>query len=428
FERRTVARIAAVAEQTAPAVRRAGVEGTGPLPATAISSWLRERGGPVTRFSQHTVVTVPAGLDRARLTAALDTLTDHHDALRLRLDIAADGTWTQQIRPAGSAPAAERLRHLTVAPAELSAAAAIEREAAVDRLDPEQGVVLQAVHLDAGPDTDGLLVLAAHHLAVDGVSWRILLPDLRAAYEGRPLDPVAATSPRGWALGLAEAATGDRIRAELPGWQAVLADGAGPLLGDRPLDPARDTAATTRRLRLTLPAARTAPLLTAVPATHRAGVDHTLLAGLALALLGRRRDRHGAGARADLLLRLEGHGREDQLVPGADTTRTVGWLTTEFPARLDLAGLDLDEALTGGAAAGRALALVKEQLRALPNAGAGYGLLRHLDPVSGPALADADQPQLLFNYLGRFTADGAHWTVAREAGDAVAAGADPALP
>ncbi|MFD9593162.1 amino acid adenylation domain-containing protein [Kitasatospora sp. NPDC059973] len=427
FERRTVARIAAVAEQTAPAVRRPGVEGTGPLPATAISSWLRERGGPVTRFSQHTVVTVPAGLDRARLTAALDTLTDHHDALRLRLDIAADGTWTQQIRPAGSAPAAERLRHLTVAPAELSAAAAIEREAAVDRLDPEQGVVLQAVHLDAGPDTDGLLVLAAHHLAVDGVSWRILLPDLRAAYEGRPLDPVA-TSPRGWALGLAEAATGDRIRAELPGWQAVLADGAGPLLGDRPLDPARDTAATTRRLRLTLPAARTAPLLTAVPATHRAGVDHTLLAGLALALLGRRRDRHGAGARADLLLRLEGHGREDQLVPGADTTRTVGWLTTEFPARLDLAGLDLDEALTGGAAAGRALALVKEQLRALPNAGAGYGLLRHLDPVSGPALADADQPQLLFNYLGRFTADGAHWTVAREAGDAVAAGADPALP
>ncbi|MFD0263005.1 amino acid adenylation domain-containing protein [Kitasatospora indigofera] len=429
FERRTVARIAAVAEGLRPAGRPAGAaaEAVGTLPVTPVGAWLRSRGGPVARFSQHTVLTVPAGLDRARLTAALDTLTDHHDALRLRLHVAADGGWTQEVRPAGSAPAAARLRRIAVPADQLHTAAAEQREAAVDRLDPERGVVLQAVHLDAGPDTPGLLVLAAHHLAVDGVSWRILLPDLRAAYEGRALDPVT-TPLRAWALGLAEAAVGDAVRAELPLWQAVLADGAGPLLGDRPLDPARDTAATTRRLRLTLPAGRTAPLLGAVPAAHRAGVDHVLLTGLALALVGRRRARPGAGARADLLLRLEGHGREDHLVPGADTTRTAGWLTSEFPARLDLTGVDLADALAGGPAAGRALALVKEQLRALPNAGAGYGLLRHLDPVSGPVLADADAPQLLFNYLGRFTATGAPWTAAPEAGDAVAAGADGALP
>ncbi|MFC9328958.1 amino acid adenylation domain-containing protein [Kitasatospora sp. NPDC057015] len=424
FERRTVARIAAVAETLRAAEDAAPAEdAVGVLPPTAVSEWLRGRGGPVARFGQTTVVSVPGGLDRARLTAALDALTDRHDALRLRLHVASDGGWTQEVRPAGSAPAAEWLRRIAVAPEELTAAAALEREAAADRLDPERGSVLQAVHLDAGAGAPGLLVLAAHHLAVDGVSWRILLPDLRAAYEGRTLDPVA-TPPRRWALGLAEAATGDAVRAELPLWQAVLADGAGPLLGDRPLDPTRDTAATARRLRLTLPADRTAPLLAAVPATHRAGVDHVLLTGLALALLGRRRT--GAD-RTDLLLRLEGHGREDHLVPGADTARTAGWLTTEYPARLDLTGVDLADAAAGGAAAGRALALVKEQLRALPNAGAGYGLLRHLDPVAGPALADAEQPQLLFNYLGRFTATGAPWTPAA-GGDAITATADPGLP
>ncbi|MER8187219.1 amino acid adenylation domain-containing protein [Kitasatospora sp. NPDC094015] len=430
FERRTVARIAAVAEELRAADRPAAAPAeaaVGALPATPISSWLRERGGPIARFSQHTVVTLPAGVDHDRLAAALRALTEHHDALRIRLRVDEDGSWSQEIRPAADPAAGPALGRIAVAADELDAAAAVEREAAVDRLDPERGTVLQAVHLDAGPDTPGRLVLAVHHLAVDGVSWRILLPDLRAAYEGRTLDPVG-TSFRAWALGLAEAATGDAVRAELPYWQAVLADGAGPLLGDRPLDPTRDTAATARRLRLTLPAGRTAPLLTTVPAAHRAGVDHVLLTGLALALLGRRRARHGQDARADLLLRLEGHGREDQLVPGADTGRTVGWLTSEFPARLDLAGVDLDAARAGTAAAGRALALVKEQLRAVPDSGAGYGLLRHLDPVSGPALTGTEEPQLLFNYLGRFTATGADWTAAREAGDAVAAGADPALP
>ncbi|WP_406209734.1 amino acid adenylation domain-containing protein [Kitasatospora sp. NBC_01560] len=429
FDRRTVARIAAVAEgsrtDAGPAAH--AVDTTGPLPTTPISEWLRERGGPVARFAQHTVVTVPAGLDRQRLAAALDTLTDHHDALRLRLHVAEDGSWTQEVRPAGAAPAADRLRHIDVTAEELATAAALEREAAADRLDPGLGVVLQAVHLDAGDRTPGLLVLAAHHLAVDGVSWRILLPDLRAAYEGRAPEGVP-TPLRAWTRGLAEAATGDLVRAELPLWQAVLADGSGPLLGERPLDAGRDTAATTRRLRLTLPAARTAPLLTDVPATHRAGVDHVLLTGLVLTLLARRRARPGEDTRPDLLLRLEGHGREDALVPGADTARTVGWLTSEFPVRLDLTGVDAAAALAGGPAAGRALALVKEQLRALPHAGAGYGLLRRLDPQSAAALADLAEPQLLFNYLGRFATTGEEWGVAPEAGDAVTASADPGLP
>ncbi|WP_171169269.1 non-ribosomal peptide synthetase [Streptomyces sp. I05A-00742] len=448
FERKTIAAVAAVAERLdgdGPATAEDPREdATGPLPATPITEWLRERGGPVRRFAQTTVVTVPAGLDPERLASALDELTRHHDALRLRWvpgDVTSSGgygavtgtpgpsaaAWTTEIRPAHAVPGVtlHRVDLTRTADGEaLDAAVERERTAAVDRLDPAAGTVMAATWCDLGPDTPGRLVLAVHHLAVDGVSWRILLPDLRAAYEGEELAP-AGTPLRRWALGLHTAATGEAVRAQLPLWREVLAPGAGPLLGDRAVDPARDTAATSRTLRLTLPADRTAPLLTDVPAARRAGVDHVLLTGLALAVVGRRRDRQGTAARTDLLLRLEGHGRQDHLVPGADTARTVGWLTSEFPARLDLDGIDPADAAAGGEAAGRALGLVKEQLRALPDDGTGYGLLRHLDPEARAELAAAPAPQLLFNYLGRFAAGDALWS---PAGDAFAAACDPELP
>ncbi|MGW4379740.1 amino acid adenylation domain-containing protein [Kitasatospora sp. NPDC004531] len=438
FDHRTVARIAAAIRPVAPpAPVPDEVDAVGALPATPIGEWLRRRGGPIGRYGQAVTVTVPAGLDPARLADALDALADRHDALRLRLRVAADGSWTQEVRPAAGVGADEisraaavagesaasgsvcaRLRRLRVEPDELTAAAAVEREAAAARLDPERGVVLQAVHLDAGPERAGLLVLVVHHLAVDGVSWRILLPDLRAAYEGRPLEPVP-TSLRAWTHGLAEAATGPQIQRQIPYWQQQLAHEARPVLVERPLDARRDTVGRRRRLRLTLPAGRTAPLLTAVPAARRAGVDHVLLAGLALAVRDRRRALRGGGDADGLLLRLEGHGREDHLVPGADTSRTVGWLTSEFPVHLDLSGTE---------DVGAALGLVKEAVRAVPAAGVGWGLLRHLDPAGTIAAAEAPEPPVLFNYLGRFAATGEHWTPAPEAGDAITATADPAQP
>ncbi|PSJ28355.1 non-ribosomal peptide synthetase [Streptosporangium nondiastaticum] len=421
FERKTIAAVAAVAERLgdeAAADHREDAEGM--LPPTPITEWLRERGGPIRRFAQTTAVTVPADLDPERLTAAFTVLTERHDALRMRLVWGStdsggyggfDGVpdWATEILPAASVPAVTLHRaDLTRTPADrIAAAVDRERDAAAGRLDPAAGAVLAATWCDLGPDTPGRLVLAVHHLAVDGVSWRILLPDLRAAYEGRELAP-ASTPLRRWARGLHAAATSDAVRAQLPLWREILAPGAGPLLGERAVDPARDTAGTSRTLRLTLPADRTAPLLDRVPATRRAGVDHVLLTGLALAFAGRRRD---------LLIRMEGHGRQDHLVPGADTARTVGWLTSEFPVRLDLEGIDGDPVA--------ALARVKEQLRSLPDDGTGYGLLRHLDPEARAELAAAPAPQLLFNYLGRFASDDSLWSAA---GDAITATADPAMP
>src|SRR5262249_14455640 len=120
------------------------------------------------------------------------------------------------------------------------------------------------------------------------------------------------------------------------------------------------------------------------------------------------------------------HGREEMFA-AVDLSRTVGWFTTMFPVRLNPGAVDLDEALAGGAALGRVLKTVKEQLRALPDSGLGYGVLRYLNPTTAPQRAGWAAPQIGFNYLGRFAAPkGADWAEADDGQTLM--GGDPAAP
>src|SRR4029077_5777305 len=164
-----------------------------------------------------------------------------------------------------------------------------------------------AVWFDAGAQAPGRLLLTIHHLAVDGVSWRILVPELAAAWEaiaqGKvPALAARATSFRGWAQRLAShARAGGRVE-ELAFWSGML--GAPSLaLVENALDPTRDINGTAGRLTLTLPAALTGALLTRVPAAFHGGINDVLLTGLVVAIADwcRRRGRGtGAGGLVDL--------------------------------------------------------------------------------------------------------------------------------
>ncbi|TYC20421.1 non-ribosomal peptide synthetase, partial [Micromonospora sp. MP36] len=432
FVHRTVAGLAAAAADDAVPVPTD--DGTGEVPLTPIVHWLRERGGPIDGFHQSMLVTSPAGLRPEHLVGAVQALVDHHDALRLRLVRDAAGGWRQVIGERGSVAAAGLVTRIDAAGLdadELRGLVEEQAKAVQARLAPGEGRVLQALWFDAGVDRPGRLLLALHHLVVDGVSWRILLPDLAAAAQavaaGRTpeLEPVR-TSLRRFAEHLAAEAARPERAAELAGWLDRLGAAEAPLAG-RPLDPARDIVDAGRLLTVTLPAERTVPLLTRVPAAFHGRVNDVLLTALTLAVTRwrRRRGTQDAG----LLVDLEGHGREE-LAAGLDLSRTVGWFTTMYPVRLDLGRLDLDEAFAGGAAAGRAIKRVKEQLRAVPDNGIGYGLLRYLNPDTARQLTDRPAPQIGFNYLGRFaTADDgdADWTIAADA-RALGGGADGALP
>ncbi|MFD8541683.1 amino acid adenylation domain-containing protein [Streptomyces rubrogriseus] len=375
---------------------------SGPVPATPIMGWFAALGGPVAPFNQSVVVSVPADLDAERLVAALGALLDRHDSLRLR--VAADWSMSVPEPEPGGTDAAHLLTRRAagdVDDAGLHAVVAAAGAAERDRLSPADGRMLRACHVDRGPDRPGLLVLVAHHLAVDAVSWRLLVPDLAAAYQGRPLSP-AGTAWRQWASALRELAGSPVTEAETDHWLDAARPAAEP--ADPVLDPARDTHARSGQVVLDLDPDTTDALLTWVPGVFRAEINDLLLTAFGLAVADWRRDR-GARGTAPVTVDLESHGRHEHLVPGADLTRTTGWFTSMHPVPLhpEIDDPDWAEVWDGGAAAGRALKRVKEQLRAVPRDGVGHGLLRHLNPRTRDRFAALPAPAYGFNYLGRHT-------------------------
>ncbi|MFE6905629.1 condensation domain-containing protein [Streptomyces erythrochromogenes] len=403
----TLPDVAALAAAALPSARsvRPGDDGdgggVGPVRPTPVMRWLDERGGPADRYYQYLVVRTPAGLTGQGAAEVLQAVLDRHDMLR----VVRDGSgW--RTRPAGSVRAGQCLRRVATEGREATPEeVAREVHAARDRLSVEGGVIVQAVWFDAGSGQPGALALVVNHVVVDGISWRVLTGDLGRAWEavaaGRApagaLDPVG-TSFRRWSELLTAEAAGERAAAEAAYWSGVVRPGAG-IAGRRPLDAARDHEDRAAHLALSLPAATAGPLLTSVADRLGADANEVLLTGLSLALARWR------PCGPEVLVELEGHGRED-IGAEADLSRTVGWFTTLFPTRFALAGLAAADAEDGGPTAAEALRRVREQLRAVPRKGIGYGLLRHLDPVTGGVLAAAEPAGIGFNYLGRLGGPG----------------------
>ncbi|MDR7276982.1 non-ribosomal peptide synthetase [Catenuloplanes atrovinosus] len=397
FDHRTPAGLAAIAERGGE--RPAGADdGAGEVPWTPVLRALLDRDpGALTRgaLAQWTTVGAPAGLTVDTLAAGLGALIDAHDLLRARVVGTGGAEPRLVVAERGTVDAARLVDRVAAGDADLDALADRSAAETAARLDPAAGVLIRAVWVDAGPGRTGRLALVAHHLVADAVSWRILLPELRAACEavaeGRePAPDPVDVSFRRWARTLAEQAAART--AELPVWTAILGDGA-PRLGAP--DPARDTVSTAGRRSWTVPPDRAAALVERVTSAFHCGVQEVLLATLAGAVAGWR------GGTA-VVVDVEGHGRRP--IGGLDPSRTVGWFTDVHPVRLDLTGIDPAEARSGGDAAGDLLKAVKESVRAVPDGGLGYGMLRHLNAETGPVLAALPAPEIGFNYLGRFAA------------------------
>ncbi|MET7944001.1 amino acid adenylation domain-containing protein [Streptomyces sp. NPDC005302] len=407
FECRTAARLAEAASarrDQAPVLAELPGAGIGELPLPPVARHVFEHGGGTDRFAMAMALDLPEGIDAAGLAATLDAVLDRHDLLRARLVPDADEPALHVAAP-GTPRAQDLIRRVACdgrweEPALLRAARQ-ELDDAVARLNPTAGTMADFVWFDPATGTGRLLVVL-HHLVVDGVSWRILMSDLAEAWQqvrsgATPDLPAVGTSARRWAAALKDEALSPRREAELDYWRDLL-EAPNPPLGSRPFDPALDVMSTLDTVRVDLPADVTEAVLTTLPAAFNSTGTDVLLAALALAV------GHWSGTDRSTLVRLEGHGREDHVVPGADLSRTIGWFTSMYPARVDVSGLDVTDALSGGPAAGQAIKRVKEQLRTVPDKGLGYGLLRHLNPETADQLAEHPAPQIGFNYLGRISA------------------------
>jgi amino acid adenylation domain-containing protein/non-ribosomal peptide synthase protein (TIGR01720 family) len=393
FEHQTVAELAAVASGASSTGAAEQGRVTGAVRLTPIQSWFLEQGHPAPwHFNQSVQLAVDPAVRGETLSAALAAVLDHHDALRLRFR-RTDGGW-EQLHADTAAIALETVDLSALGDDEQDREMDAQSEARQASLDLENGPLGRAVLFGRGA-RGRILLLVLHHLVVDGVSWRILREDLERACaqleSGQPVDLGAkSTSFRQWAQTLEAYAAGGTLSAEAAHWLAQGAEGVArlPVVGEG--DP---TFARARTLAVRLDEAETEALLREVPAAYRTQINDALLAALTEAVAG-----WTGGGRVRLAL--EGHGREEEIADGVDLTRTVGWFTSLYPVVLDLAG---------AAGPGERLKRVKEQLRAVPRRGIGYGVLRWMSPdeqVRG-ALAAQGEPEIVFNYLGQFDAPAA---------------------
>jgi aryl carrier-like protein len=346
FVEQTVARLAQTVTVTDDAEDVVD-EGIGSVPATPIIRWFAGIEGPVDEFNQTLVLQAPHGVTGDDAVMLLQALMNRHAMLRLR--VGADGALS--VPEAGSVDA----RDCVVEVNELSEATVA---AARRRLKPGAGVLVSALWVGASRQ----LVLIVHHLAVDGVSWRILLEDLNIAWAqhraGQPVElTTTGTSFQRWATLLSEYAHHPDVRAQAAAWQrAASVPAALPAA-----DPDVDTYATAGRLSVTLDAEHTRALLGEVPAAFHAGVQDILLIGFALAVT----EFLGTGG-SPVGIDVEGHGRDEDIAGDVDLSRTVGWFTAKYPVSLALRELSWSQITSGDEALGAVVKAAKEQLRAQP--------------------------------------------------------------
>ncbi|MFD6341692.1 amino acid adenylation domain-containing protein [Streptomyces sp. NPDC060131] len=366
----------------------------GPLPPTPVAEWF---------FATHT--TAPAHFDmtmsfelapdaqESALRGAVAALLTRHGMLRAVFAPTGAGGWSGRVLEP------ELVGEETVFTVHELAGAA-DPEARWDTLvrDVQAGFRLETGPLfrvllgTRGPGRPPWLTVVAHHLVVDGVSWRILLDDLEAAYAqalaGEPVVPRPRTSSvRQWAERLARRVADGGFDAQLDHWRGVTDPAAVPLPVDRP--GAANTGAELDAVAATLSAGQTHALLNLAPGHYRTQINDVLLAALARVLASwTGRDR--------TVVNLESHGRED-LFDDIDLSGTVGWFTAIHPVALE-AAVDADW--------DRTIRSVKRQLRAVPDHGVGYGALRAFSAPGTPgrtlAAEPAREPLISFNYLGRF--------------------------
>lgn len=331
-------------------------------------------------WNQSVMLKPTAPLHADTLHSALVALVEHHDALRLRFT-QVDNRWQAIHTPLTDSSTLLWQRSVADAQAMLDVSNAAQRS-----LDLSDGPLLRAVLMSLADGSQRLL-LVVHHLVIDGVSWRILFDDLQQVYQqlhnGQAPKLMAKTSAfKSWAERLGEQARSRAVEAELGYWQAQL-QGLNPDLPcNNPNGSLLGRHAETLGMQLSQD--HTRQLLHTAPAAYRTQINDLLLTALARAV-------QRWSGQSQVLVQLESHGRE-ALFDDIDLTRSVGWFTSLYPVRL-----------SPQAAMGDAIKTIKEQLRAVPDKGIGYGALRYLgDATIAEQLQALPQPRITFNYLGQF--------------------------
>jgi len=390
FSHQTIAQLATVAE-------RVSVNQTtqdlviGHVPLTPIQKWFFEQNWPERHhFNQSILLEVPNNLQPDLLKKTISKLLYHHDALRLRF-VQQGEQWQQNHSDDCNNFAFEKvdLSHLSCDEQLTKMAEISEVQQRV--LDLEEGPLMAVVFFALAES--GKMLIVIHHLAVDGISWRIILEDFVTIYQQletqKPLQlPPKTSSFKTWAEELQNYAKTPEFYAQFKYWLNRDFPSISPLPLDCQGEAQSNVVAHAKTVSFTLTEEQTRLLLQEVPQAYNTQINDILLTALVQAF-GRWTGNY------KLLLDMEGHGREN-VIESVNLSRTVGWFTSIFPVFFTLENLHHP---------GECLKSIKEQLRQIPNRGFDYGIGYYLNSdltIQSP-LKNYPKAQISFNYLGQFT-------------------------
>ncbi|MFD2671574.1 amino acid adenylation domain-containing protein [Marinicrinis sediminis] len=362
---------------------------SGNVPLTAIQHWFFDHSFVHSHhWNQAVMLHARERFDEEMLKTVFTRIMEHHDALRMVYHIEHD-QWVQENR--GMCDGLFELETLHIPHAShLETEAGIFTQQLQSSLNLQEGPLVKLGLIRAEPG-DHLLIVV-HHLVMDGISWRILFEDLATAYgqlqSGLSIQlPPKTDSYKSWAAACSDYATSPEMLREQAYWREVESMDMAPLPKDTYNGDIR--VLNNQTAHFALPMADTSLLMGPVHHAYRTEINDVLLTAIGLAV-------KKWASRQQILVCLEGHGREEELTD-LDTSRTIGWFTSTFPVILNMSH---DESLS------YQLKSVKESLRRVPKKGAGYGILKYLTPAAyKPDMTFQLQPEIKFNYLGQFDED-----------------------
>ena len=393
FQHQTVAALAEVVGVGGAQADQGLATGTSPLTPPQLS-FLEQHYQHHDYFSIATVLEAQVALTHAQWQEVTQQVLLHHDALRLRLVRAEDGYHMVHVDPDGLV-AVTRVDATTLPDDQVPPLIGTVMVQQQTSFKMTEGPLMKVVMVDRGSDRPSYLLLICHHLVADAFSWQILLADFDTACQqvarGEAIAlPPKTTSFKQWAEQLAEYARSEELQAELDYWLAEPHERVAALPLDFP--DGANTFGSAANLVVQLGVEETQALLRDVTDAYDVQIEDVLLAAFGQSMAG------WVGLRPFLIEQV-GHGRvalfdEEDI----DLSRTVGWLSMNFPVLLDLG-------LMPGPA--DALRTVKEELQQIPRWGMGYAILRYLSP--NPAIIrrfqTLPQVEVVLNYLGELATD-----------------------
>ncbi|WP_420574204.1 amino acid adenylation domain-containing protein [Kordia sp.] len=315
-------------------------------------------------WNQSFLVKVPE-LKVERIQNIIETLAVQHDILRANFN-----DTTQQYASTSIVPTLQTLNVTNLSKEKIKQTFTNWQ----NQFEIHNGPLWNVAYIEGYEDNTARLYFALHHLIVDAVSWRILIEDFQSLYNNEFLDE-KSSSYRQWVHEIS--AYEEKHPTEKNYWDDILQTMPTYNVSER--KEAFRTIEISKKL--------TSDLLQKANKAYHTEVNDLLLTALNLTL-------HNWNKESTNVITLEGHGRE-QLNETIDHSKTVGWFTTMYPVQLSV-----QQNLESN------IKWTKENLRAIPNKGIGFGAIYPNDYINLPSIT--------FNYLGQFDTQDGFWQVISE--------------